>query len=108
MGPRRKRRSSTWSMTRPTSMTVINREAWISLALTPGIGPQRFQSLIGAFGSPDGAQAAPFALLCTVPGISRASATAVKEGAVGRLGAKALEDLGKIGARVILPPDPEY
>jgi len=89
-------------------MTGINREAWISLALTPGIGPQRFQSLIGAFGSPDGAQAAPFALLCTVPGISRASATAVKEGAVGRLGAKALEDLGKIGARVILPPDPEY
>jgi DNA processing protein len=89
-------------------MTAINREAWITLALTPGIGPQRFQSLIGAFGSPDGAQAAPFALLCTVPGISRASATAVKEGAVGRLGAKALEGLAPLGARVILPPDPEY
>ena len=89
-------------------MTAINREAWISLALTPGIGPQRFQSLIRAFGSPDGAQAAPFALLCTVPGISRACAAAVKAAAVGREGARALEAVEKIGARAILPGDTEY
>jgi len=89
-------------------MTTINREAWISLALTPGIGPLRFQSLIRAFGSPDGAQAAPFALLCTVPGISRACATAIKEGAQGRRGAETEEALERLGARAILPDDPEY
>jgi DNA processing protein len=88
--------------------TTINREAWISLALTPGIGPLRFQSLIRAFGSADGAQAAPFALLCTIPGISRASATAIKEGARGGTGPRTLEALERLGARAILPDDPEY
>jgi DNA processing protein len=89
-------------------MTAINREAWITLALTPGIGPQRFQSLIGAFGSPDGAQAAPFALLCTVPGISRACATAVRDAARLSTGAQALEALERLGAVAIIPPDPLY
>jgi DNA processing protein len=88
--------------------TTINREAWISLALTPGIGPLRFQSLIRAFGSADGAQAAPFALLCTVPGISRASATAVKEAAHRRVGAEALAAVEALGARALIPSDPEY
>ena len=85
-----------------------DREAWLTLALTPGIGPARFHSLLRAFGSPDGAHSAPFALLCTVPGISRACATAIKEGARGRVGAQALEGVEKIGARVIVPVDPEY
>jgi DNA processing protein len=89
-------------------MTTINREAWIALALTPGIGPQRFQSLIRAFGSPDGAQAAPFAFLCTVPGISRASATAIKGEAQGRRGAEAEEAVAKLGGRILLFDDPEY
>lgn len=85
-----------------------DREAWITLALTPGIGPTRFQSLLRAFGSPHGAHSAPFALLCTVPGISRASATAIRDAAVGRLGAGALEAVEKLGASTILFSDPEY
>ena len=75
--------------------SIPDREAWITLALTPGIGPARFLALLRAFGSPDGAHAAPFAFLCAVPGISRACATAVKEAAQGRMGAEAL---GRCGA----------
>ncbi len=85
-----------------------DREAWITLALTPGIGPTRFQSLLRAFGSPDGAHSAPFAFLCAVPGISRAGATAIREGAQRRWGAAAQEAVEKIGARTILFTDPEY
>jgi len=88
--------------------TAINREAWISLALVPGIGPQRFQALLKAFETPDGALAAPFAFLCTVPGISRACATAIREGRSEALGAKALREVDQLGARVLLFPDDEY
>jgi DNA processing protein len=90
-------------------MTSTNdREAWLTLALTPGIGPTRFQNLIRAFGSPHGAHSAPFALLCTVPGISRASATAIREAAQRRVGAGAQEAVDKLGARTILFTDAEY
>ena len=82
--------------------SIPDREAWITLALTPGIGPARFLALLRAFGSPDGAQAAPFAFLCAVPGISRACATAIKEGAQRRWGAVALEGVEKLGARALL------
>jgi DNA processing protein len=96
---------SNWTM-RMTS--TDDREAWLTLALTPGIGPTRFQSLIRAFGSPNGALSAPFALLCTVPGISRASATAIRDGAQRRIGAGAQESVEKLGARTILFTDAEY
>ena len=89
-------------------MTEINREAWLTLALTPGVGPVRFHALLRAFGSPDGAQSAPFAFLCTVPGISRACATAIKEEAQRRSGAVAQEAVDRLGARTILFTDPEF
>lgn len=89
-----------------TSMN--DREAWVTLALTPGIGPARFQSLIRAFGSPHGAHAAPFALLCAVSGISHACASAVKEEAQRRSGAAAQEAIDRIGGRTILFVDPDY
>ena len=85
-----------------------DREAWLTLALTPGIGPARFLALLKAFGTPDGAHSAPFAFLCAVPGISRACATAIKEGARQRLGAQALEALEKIGGQALLFSDPDY
>jgi len=83
------------------------RDAHVALALTPGIGPGRFARLIKAFGSPDGALAAPFALLGTVPGISRAAATALvsrspREGTAVRRGVEAL------GGVCLLPNDPEF
>jgi DNA processing protein len=88
--------------------TAINREAWISLALVPGIGPQRFQALLRAFETADGALAAPFSFLCTVPGISRASATAVKGARSEERGARALRDLAEIGGHVLLFSDEGY
>jgi len=88
--------------------SIPDREAWITLALAPGIGPARFHSLLRAFGSPDGALAAPFSFLCAVPGISSACATAVKAAAQGRSGAVAQEAVEKIGARTILFTDPEF
>lgn len=88
--------------------SIPDREAWVTLALTPGIGPTRFQSLLRAFGSPLGAHSAPFAFLCAVPGISRACASAIRAEAQGGTGARALEALEAIGGRAILFTDPEY
>ena len=85
-----------------------DREAWLTLALTPGVGTARFHALLKAFGSPDGAHSAPFAFLCAVPGISRACATAIKEGAKQRWGAAALEAVDKLGARVLAYTDPDF
>ena len=53
------------------------REAYLALALVPGIGPARLRALLDRFASPSGALAAPFELLCSVPEISRAAATAI-------------------------------
>ena len=50
-------------------------EAWLALALTPGIGVARFTALLQRFDTPDGALSAPFELLRTVPGISEDSRT---------------------------------
>ena len=85
-----------------------DREAWLTLALTPGVGTARFHALLKAFGSPDGAHSAPFAFLCAVPGISRACATAIRAEAQGRRGAAVLEAVERLGARTILFTDPEY
>ena len=85
-----------------------DREAWLTLALTPGIGPSRFLALLKAFGSPDGAHSAPFAFLCAVPGISRACATAIRAEAQGRRGAAVLDAVERLGARTILFTDPEF
>src|SRR6478735_9200936 len=108
------RLSSRSMATRPTSRkrtsmtTAINREAWITLALVPGVGPLRFQALLRAFETPDGALAAPFAFLCTVPGISRACATAVRDAARQRTGAQTLEALERLEARALLFNDALY
>ena len=88
--------------------SIPDREAWLTLALTPGVGPARFHALLKAFGSPDGAHSAPFAFLCAVPGISRACATAIKDAARQRTGAQALEALERIGGSVLLFMDPTY
>ena len=48
------------------------RAAWVALASTPGIGWPRLGALLAATGSARGALEAPFAFLCSIPGISRA------------------------------------
>jgi DNA processing protein len=83
------------------------RAAWVALALTPGIGPQRFAALLAACETPLGALSAPFAFLCTIPGISRACATAIKESSAED-GLGVLQRTHELGARCLLPDDAEF
>ena len=94
-----------------TAMTMISmddeREAYLALALTPGIGAARLRSLLSVCGTPLGALTAPFAFLCTVPGLSRAAATAVAA-ATPAIGRRALEDAHRLGGTLLLPGDDAY
>lgn len=84
-----------------------DRAAWVALALTPGIGQVRMESLLAACETAGGALAAPFAFLCAIPGISRASATAIRAASVDE-GARVLEAVAGHGGRVLLPTDREF
>jgi DNA processing protein len=81
-----------------------DRAAWVALALVPGIGATRFHSLLQATGSPLGALSAPFAFLCTVPGMTKAAATAVTQ-ATPDHGRRVLQALAQLNAHVLLPDD---
>ena len=83
------------------------RAAYVALALTPGIGPQRLTSLLAACQTATGALAAPFAFLCSVPGISPAAATAIL-GTNLAAGATVLRRLEDLGAHCLLRDDPGY
>ena len=83
------------------------RAAWVALALTPGIGPRRFAALLAACETPLGALSAPFAFLCTIPGISRACATAIKE-TREEDGARVVASADGLGASVLLPGDESF
>jgi len=83
------------------------RVAYLSLALTPGIGPERLGSLLAACGSAHGALSAPFEFLCTIPGISKAFATAVQQ-ARPTATASLLQETAHQGGVVLLPGDPDF
>lgn len=83
------------------------RLAYLTLALVPGIGPERFRVLLERFGSADGALAAPLASLRQVPGLSDAAATVVA--AADRTATlEMLERLEALGGRALLSPDAEF
>ena len=86
---------------------TAGRDAWLALALTPGIGPDRFARLVARFETPLGALSAPFALLGTVPGISRAAATSLDR-QTPDAGARVRREVERMGGRCLLPPDPEF
>ena len=54
-------------------------EAWLALALVPGVGAVKFAALLDRFDTPDGALSAPFEFLRTVPGISDEIAHAIRQ-----------------------------
>lgn len=88
-------------------MNSEERAAWVALALVPGIGPARLHALIKVCQTPAGALAAPFAFLCTVPGMSEAAATAVKATSVAA-GHQVLETVERAGGQVLLPEDASF
>ncbi|MBA3445419.1 MAG: DNA-protecting protein DprA [Gemmatimonadales bacterium] len=83
------------------------RVAYLALTQVPGMGPARLQTLLSAFPTALGAHSAPFALLKSIPGFSRAIATAVKATPL-ETGRKVAEDAARLGAEVLLPTDSGY
>lgn len=88
-------------------MAVDARAAYVALALTPGIGAVRLARLLQMFDTPDGALSAPFAFLCTIPGMSRAAATAVCSTSI-ETGQRALHRLDELGGVCLLPEDADF
>jgi DNA processing protein len=88
-------------------ITTNPEAAYVALALTPGIGAARLTTLLRVFHTPDGALKAPFAFLCTLPGISRAAATAICSARLST-GDRVLEDVERLGGRCLVPGDPEF
>jgi DNA processing protein len=83
------------------------RLAYLALTQVPGLGPARLKALLDRFHTPLGAHSAPFAFLCSVPGMPLDCATAIKATPLdtGRQLAQACE---RIGARILLPDDAEF
>ena len=91
----------------PIPMEGEERVAYLSLALTPGIGPERLRSLLAACGSASGAFSAPFEFLRSIPGISKAFATAVQLAERTHTD-DLLRDTANQGGVVLLPGDPDF
>jgi DNA processing protein len=85
----------------------VDRAAYVALALTPGIGAARLGTLLRIFDSPDGALKAPFAFLCSLPGFSRAAATAICSARVAD-GERVLQQLDQLSGHCLLPGDPGF
>ena len=69
------------------------RAAYVALALIPGIGPSRMHAILQACHTATGAFSAPFAFLCSIPGLTRAAASAVVAGRA-EAGAQAIAQVG--------------
>ena len=83
------------------------RLAYLALVQVPGMGPTRLHTLLTACHTPLGAHSAPFAFLCTLPGITSACATAIKETPLSA-GRHLIEAANRVGARILVPDDAEF
>src|SRR5688500_6462646 len=83
------------------------RLAYLALTQVPGMGPGRLRTLLDFGQTASGAHSAPFGLLCALPGVSRALATAVKATPLDT-GREVMESAAKLGAEVLLPADTGY
>lgn len=90
-----------------TTTTPEERAAYVALATLPGLSPDRLHALQQTFQTWHGALAAPFELLCTVPGISRAAATTIAQASAAE-GRRMLERCAELGAVALLPGDDDY
>jgi DNA processing protein len=83
---------------------TAERAAWVAVALTPGIGASRMRYLLAACHTAYGALTAPFSLLCAIPGLSGAVATALKQRSLAD-GEAAIAEAERLGAQVLVPGD---
>jgi len=90
-----------------TEWDEAEREAYLTLALLPGIGAQRLRALLTLFGTPSGALAAPFELLRAAPGMNGPAARAVA-GADRRTGRQAIAASRRAGCVLLMPGDAQF
>ena len=83
------------------------RLAYLALTQVPGIGAGRLKTLLTAIPTSLGAHSAPFELLCTLPGFSRALVTVLKATPLDS-GRKIYESATRLGAQILIPPDDDY
>lgn len=80
---------------------------YVTLALVPGIGRARLDSLLATFGSVEAVLRATIDDLDAAPGIGRAAATAVREASVART-ERMLARLAELGGVALAPEDPGF
>jgi DNA processing protein len=83
------------------------RLAYLALTQVPGLGPARLKDLLDHCHTPLGAHSAPFALLCAIPDMPLDCATAIKATPLAT-GRQLVEACERIGARILVPDDPEF
>ena len=81
--------------------------AYLALTQVPGIGAARLRLLLAAFETAHGALTAPHGAIATLPGFSKAAATAIRSQSL-QAGARVLADVERLGARVLLPGDAAF
>ncbi|MGH7518021.1 MAG: DNA-processing protein DprA [Gemmatimonadales bacterium] len=84
-----------------------DRAAWVALALTPGIGAARLDTLLSRFGSARRVLEAPLSVLLEVDGVGPALATALSARSPSD-GEQAVAAAEAVGGLVLVPADPEF
>src|ERR1051326_7600110 len=108
--PRRGRstRGPNRSRTKPMpEWSAADREAYLALALVPGIGAARMSALLDRLETPARVLAAGSEALGAVQGISTAAATAIA-GADLRQARAAMARLAELGGQLLLPGDAAF
>lgn len=83
------------------------RIAYLALTQVPGMGAARLKTLLSACNTAIGAHSAPIAFLGSLPGFSKAMASAIKATPLVT-GRKTAEDADRLGAKVLVPGDADY
>lgn len=82
--------------------------AWLTLTMTPGIGPGTCRRLVEAFGSPAGVIAARPAVLAAVPGVKRSLRDTLAKGWDAGAAQRELDACARQGIRPIAWDSPLY
>ena len=90
-----------------TEWDASEREAYLALALVPGIGTARMHTLLEQLHTPSGVLAAPLARLSEVPGLPAEVARAITRADRGAA-KRALQVLRTSGGSFLLPAEPRF